>query len=500
MPRIAVAGFQHETNTFGATLATFADFELADSWPGLLRGPEVLSGTNGCNLPLAGFVQAAQAENDAQLIPILWCSAEPSSFVTDDAFERISGAILSGVADAGALDGIYLDLHGAMVTQSHQDGEGELLRRLRAQVGPDLPISISLDLHANLTSAMVEHASAICVFRTYPHLDMAETGARAYEALRHLISGTKLYHAFRQAPFLIPLQAQFTGLPPFSDLYASAAAQGAAPTGWAEFTAGFPAADIYDAGPAMLAYAPTIEEAEANADALMAQLLEAEARIDGTMLPAAQAVAEALALNTLAPVVLADVQDNPGAGGTSDTTGLLRALVEGGAGPAALAMLNDPEMAAKAHAAGKGATINGALGGKAGPDPWPYEGRFLVEALSDGRFAFTGQMLAGSVAETGPTALLRVMDDKSEVRVVVSSQRCQALDLAVFTHIGVDPAAHRLLAVKSTVHFRADFDPVAAQVIYVEAPGLHPCHLPQVPYVNLRKGVRLGPLGPVYPM
>ncbi len=500
MPRIAIAGFQHETNTFGATLAHYADFELANSWPGLLQGAQVIPGTLGSNLPLAGFVRQAQQDPSVELIPIVWCSAEPCSFVTDDAFDRISGMILDGVAQAGALDGIYLDLYGAMVTQSHQDGEGELLRRLHAQVGPDLPISISLDLHANLTARMVDLAASIDIFRTYPHLDMADSGGRAFTSLMYLIGGGRLCKAYRQGPYLIPLHAQFTGLPPFRDLYAATAAIGPAPTQWAEFAAGFPAADIFDAGPAILAYAPTQLEADRVADTLLSGLIAAEPQMNTALLSPADAVARAMSIHrqTGQPVVIVDVQDNPGAGGTSDTTGLLRALVEDSAGPVALAMLNDPQMAALAHTEGVGAQLTGSLGGTAGPHPDSFEGQYLVEALSDGKFPFSGQMYAGSIADTGPTAVLRVLHPQSEVRVVVSSQRCQALDLAVFEHIGIDPAAQRILAVKSTVHFRAAFDPIAAATLACVAPGLHPCQLTHVPYKNLRPGVRLEPLGPVF--
>ena len=130
MIRIAVAGFQHETNTFGATKAGFAEFEEADSWPGMLQGDTVISGTAGINLPMAGFVEAAMADPDVELLPIVWCSAEPSSYVTDGAFERISTLILDGLRQAGELDAVYLDLHGAMVTETHEDGEGELLSRV----------------------------------------------------------------------------------------------------------------------------------------------------------------------------------------------------------------------------------------------------------------------------------------------------------------------------------------------------------------------------------
>ena len=161
MIRILIAGFQHETNTFGATKARFEDFLQADSWPGLMQDKEIITGTEGINIPIAGFVDATRNEIDIELLPVVWASAEPSSYVTDDAFERITEMLLDGITKAGPLDGIYLDLHGAMVTESHEDGEGELLNRIRNVTGDDLPIVVSLDLHANLTELMVRHVSAI---------------------------------------------------------------------------------------------------------------------------------------------------------------------------------------------------------------------------------------------------------------------------------------------------------------------------------------------------
>ena len=499
MARIAVAGFQHETNTFGATRAAFADFEMADAWPGMLRGSEVISGVQGANLPMAGFARAARRDSSVCLLPIVWCSAEPSSYVTDDAFERISGMILGGVREAGALDGIYLDLHGAMATESHQDGEGELLSRLRALVGDELPIAVSLDLHANVTRAMTELASSISIFRTYPHLDMAETGARAFRALMRVVRGGRRPRvAWRRSPFLVPLHAQCTGAAPCAELYATVARMGSAPESWAELAMGFPAADIYDCGPSVCAYAETRAAADLAADELLAALTAAEGDFDCALLSPEESVAKARKIAAAAgrPAVIADVQDNSGAGGSSDTTGLLRALVLGGAKGAVLGMLNDPEIAARAHALGAGEIFAGELGGKT-PVSAPFGGRFVVEALSDGEFPFTGEMYAGCVAETGPTALLRVADERSEVRVVVGSKRCQCLDKAVFTHLGVNLSAQSIIAVKSSVHFRADYEPIAAAVLSVKSPGLNPCCLDEIPYQRLRPGVRIGPRGRV---
>ena len=181
MARIAIGGFQHETNTFSATNATFDDFARADGWPPLLRNSDLENGVAGMNLPIAGFIEAARALGH-QLIPLVWCSATPSGAVAADAFEQVAEMLQSSLAAARDVQAVYLDLHGAMVTTAHDDGEGELLRRIRAILPSDVPVVASLDLHANITPAMVEQSTALVAYRTYPHIDMADTGGRGRKA------------------------------------------------------------------------------------------------------------------------------------------------------------------------------------------------------------------------------------------------------------------------------------------------------------------------------
>jgi microcystin degradation protein MlrC len=249
--RVAIAGFQHETNTFAPARASFADFERADAWPGLTRGEALVRDFAAMNLPVTGFAKAARAAG-AAVVPILWCSAEPSAHVTADAFERVCAMICDGLAAARGLDGVYLDLHGAMVSEHLDDGQGEILRRVRAAIGRSTPLVASLDLHANVTPAMVEHADALTVFRTYPHLDMAETGARAFPLLCRVLDGRLAGKAFRQSPFLVPLCDQYTRAEPCRSLYAMLPALEGGAVASVDLAMGFPPADIADAGPAVV--------------------------------------------------------------------------------------------------------------------------------------------------------------------------------------------------------------------------------------------------------
>jgi microcystin degradation protein MlrC len=496
--KIAIAGFQHETNTFAPSLATFEEFAKQDAWPAMLMGDDVVAVMTGVNIPITGFIDEAARSTDWELLPILWCSAEPSSYVTDDAYERIVAMILDDIRNVDDLDGIYLDLHGAMVVQSFEDGEGELLRRIRDIVGDDMPVVVSLDLHSNTTSAMWEHATAITMFRTYPHVDMAVTGARAVRHMKRALDGKTTYKAWRQSPFLVPLTAQHTGSTPCRELYAKALNMGGDGILSAELSMGFPPADIHDAGPVVVAYGETQGAADAAADDLFQALLDAEPAFDDQLISPEEAVRRAMARDQ-GPVVIADAQDNAGAGASSDTVGVLEALINGRAQGAVLALLDDAESAVMAHDAGEGAEISLSLGGKSGqPGQQPFHGKFLVEALGDGRIKFSGTMYGGFEGDLGAMASLRVVDDTCDVRVVVGSIRCQCLDQDFFRHVGIEPSEQHIVVVKSSVHFRADFEPIAKEVLVAEAPGAHPCRLENVEYKNLRHGVRLGALGPVF--
>ena len=461
--RIAIAGFQHETNTFAPAPATFADFVKHDAWPGLTQGPALLEAVAGMNLPITGFIEATCRQR-YELQPMLWCSAEPSAHVTRDAFERIAAMLCQGLEQAGPLDGVYLDLHGAMVTEHYEDGEGEILRRVRAVVGEQIPVVVSLDLHANITQAMVDLATAMTVYRTYPHLDMAATGARVWGLLKQALAGKPLTGILHKPPFLIPLSAQCTDFEPNRSLYRYVQDLSVAGELNADFAAGFPPADIRECGPAVLVYGVDPTAVKQAADTLLAAVMAAEPAFENPLLEADEAVQLAMENTTDQPVVLADAQDNPGAGASSDTVGLLQALVRQRAQGAVMAIINDPAVAAEAHERGVGALFSAELGGKSGqPGQTSYRGTFRVEALGDGRFTCTGEMYRGMHTTLGPMALLRVEDEG--VRVIVGSERLQCLDQAIFRHLGVEPNQQRILVVKSTVHFRADFDPIAARTL-----------------------------------
>jgi microcystin degradation protein MlrC len=497
MTRIAVGGFLHETNTFAPTKATYADFVHGGGWPAMTHGGDVLKTMRNVNIGLAGFVDAAEGRG-WELVPTVACGASPSAHVTEDAFERIVKVMVDGIAAAGPLDAVYLDLHGAMVTEHLDDGEGEILARVRRVIGSDLPLVVSLDLHANVTPEMVEYADALIAYRTYPHVDMADTGRAAAGHLA-LLLGTKQKYAkaFRQLPFLIPISWQCTRDQPTEGIYRKLAAlqSDAVPT--LSFAPGFPAADFAHCGPSVFAYGRTQADADAAADQLAAIVEGHEDDFDGRIFSPDEGVLHAMDLATRAskPVVIADTQDNPGAGGDSDTTGMLRALVRNNATKAAIGVIYDPASAKAAHAAGVGASITLALGGKSGiPGDAPYRETFIVEQLSDGKFIASGPYYGGRDMDMGPSACLRIGD----VRVVVSSHKAQLADQSMYRYVGIEPTKQSILVNKSSVHFRADFEPIAEQLLICAAPGAMPADTAALPWTRLRPGVRIKPNGPAF--
>ncbi|MEM1386644.1 MAG: M81 family metallopeptidase [Pseudomonadota bacterium] len=485
MTRVAIAGFQHETNTFAPFPTTLDLFEAGGAWPALTRGAALEDTMSGLNLPMAGFMAACPHE----LVPIVWAAAEPGGYVDDAAFEQIVGEIVDGVSSA-APDAVYLDLHGAMVTRHYDDAEAEILRRVRAAIGPDTKLVASFDLHANLSRAVCDLTDAVTLYRTYPHVDLAETGARAARLLDQVLAAP-LAKAYAQVDLLLPITAQSTEFSPAREIYADLDAIDARSV---DIAMGFPPADIPDCGPSVFAYDPDPAKAQAAVTSITNAFAAAENDFDARLEPARACVARAMTLDS--PVVIADPQDNPGAGGTGDTTGVLRALIDAGATDAVLSMLYDPNAASAAHQAGVGAEIELTLGGGFAQFSEPLACRVRVERLSDGVFDFTGPMFGGARAHLGPVARLRLIG--TGITIVVGSRRAQNADQEMFRVVGIEPRDHAIVCVKSGVHFMADYLRVTDRILFAQAPGANPCDLPTLPYERLRPGVRLGPGGPVH--
>jgi microcystin degradation protein MlrC len=432
------------------------------------------------------------------LVGTAWAAASPSAHVTEEAFERVMKEMISGLKEALPLEGVYLDLHGAMVTQTFDDGEGEILRRVREVVGPRVPVVASLDLHANVTEAMMERVDAMVAYRTYPHVDMADTGARAARLLEQMLrTGNRLAGACQPIDFLTGLPSQCSFIEPCKGIYSYLSRLEEKSSAMLSFAPGFPMADFAECGMSVFGFGMNEAEVGAAVELLRQAVCDSE-RVFALRLHLPQdAVRRARERGQPgAPVVLADTQDNPGAGGNGDTTGLLKELIRQNAKDAVLGLLIDPASAKRAHEAGQGTTLSFSLGGKSNiENDSPFGGEFTVERLGDGRFTCTGPMFKGFRMQLGEMALLRSRAAPG-VRIALASRKCQAADQEMFRHLGVEPRMERVLALKSSVHFRADFEPIAKEVLVVKAPGPALADPAEFKWTKLRKGVRLGPLGP----
>ncbi len=499
MTRILIAGYQHETNTFAPSLADWAAFNTGEAFPAYVRGQAMVDQLTGVNIPIGGFIDQARRWQ-WELLPSAWAGASPSSYVTQDAFERIAQAILQDAqaAMAHGLDGIYLDLHGAAVAEHADDSEGELIARLRQLVGPAVPIVASLDLHANVTARMLRESDGLVSYRTYPHVDMAATGELAAQLMqRRLKLGRKEPLHVQRFPYLIALNAQSTWMAPAKEVYEQLIALDREHGAMLSFCMGFPASDFEECGPVIWAHG---EQARMAVERLYASAGQPDLWRP-EWLPAREAVSQALSLAAqhTAPVVLADTQDNPGAGGDSNTTGMLHALLQQGAGrqfpqQVALGLLYDPEAARMACEAGVGAQIECSLG-KAVPifsgglsDP-PLQGRFTVRAISDGRCRLLGPMMKGSTIQTGPSACLEI----EGIYIAVASGKMQMLDRELFRAVGIHPEHMKIVVVKSSNHFRADFTPIASHVLVAKAPGPMAADPGDLPWKKLSPQTRTRP-------
>ena len=498
--RIFVAGFQHETNTFAPSKADWPAFESGSAFPAFSQGEAMLERLAPTSLPMGGFIRSARQRGWA-LVPSAWAGASPSAHVTRDAFERIAEHI---VADArrGGFDAVYLDLHGAAVAEHVDDAEGELLERLRKVIGPVMPLVTSLDLHANVTMRMLQHASAMSAYRTYPHVDGADTGARAADLLAELWAHGKAWKTHQhRLPFLLPLNAQCTMMEPARGVYQRLSDRDERTGVRLSFAMGFPAADFDECGPVIFGHGADAEAVHKAVMDVAHEIIELRPDWALELFSPADAVQRALALAERSdkPVVIADTQDNPGAGADSNTTGMLHALLAAGAGrrfpgQVALGLMFDPAAAKTAHEAGVGASLDMTLGTAvrcfdgALSDP-PLRARFKVLSLSDGVVPMFGPMTAGGTVHLGQSACLEV----EGIRINVVSGQCQMLDLDLFRFLGVEPAAMKLLVNKSSVHFRAAFTPIASHTLVAVAPGPMAADPSALPWQRLAQGIATKP-------
>lgn len=496
---VLMAGFMHETNSFAFDRADWSKFNDRGASPSPTQGQAAINELADAQYCMSGFMKHARSRG-WDLKASLWCAAGPSSYVTEEAFEHICSEILKDVR-RGGFDAIYLDIHGAAMAENAPDAEGELLERIRAITGPDLPIVGSLDLHANVTERMLRLADGLVAYRTHPHVDQVETGVRAGELLdRRIALGRKEKVSSARFQYLISATAMPTTRQPARGLYDYIAEIDETYDTILTFCMGFPASDFTGCGPVVWAYG---DRAEVAVQKYMERAAEpSQWRCDTPAIDDAVARAVSLAALSKKPIVIADTQDNPGAGGTGTTTGALRALIKAGAGKTfpnsvVLGLIWDPDAARKAHAAGVGATVRMSVGKAVqtydGQSDAPIDASWKVHGLSDGKVVLKGPRRGGYAASVGPTACLEL----DGVFVIICSSRIAADHVEFFQMVGVEPTSMRILVVKSSNHFRADFEPLVADpltdIIIAKAKGAFAIDPVDLPWKNLPPEMRLQP-------
>ena len=483
--RIAVGCIGHETNTFSPVPTTLDSFKKG----GYYRGDEIMDVFRGTRTITGGFLAAAEQFN-LQPVPLLWTFATPSAVVEQTAYQALKAEFLTFLRDAGELDGVLLDLHGAMVTDMLEDVEGDLIQAVREAVG-ETRIVTTLDLHANITAKMAHNTDIIIGFDTYPHIDCYERGFEAGQLLFGMNAGRiQPTLAYRQLPLLTAPPAQCTMKPPMIDvLKALHALERERGVVTATLSMGFPFADITDAGVSVLVTTNgDMALAGQYADRFAAYIWEMRAAFTFNLYTVEAAIEIANQADN-GPIVLAEGADNPGGGGPCDGTTLLQKFIEADVQDAVIAVIADPESVTKAVSAGVGDSVELRVGGKTDTRhgaPIALTGR--VKTLSDGRFTLKGPMGRGTLGQMGTTAVVQV----GGIEIILTERRIQPYDAEVLRSVGIEPRARKLIALKSAVHFRADYTPIAHQILDVDTPGVHSPNLFSYDYQRLRR--------PIYPL
>lgn len=471
MKKVLIAQFKHEGNGFNRNLTQLEAFTAQN----YREGQEMLDYYRDVNLEPAGFIDVAEEEG-WQVMPAIATFAPPSGTVADAAFETICDKLVAATKAAMPLDGVLLSLHGAMVVESYPDSELEIVRRVRAVVGAQVPIFVSLDPHCNISHEMAAEVQGMYAFRTSPHIDQRKTGVKvarmlaecfrrgqmptcvlARKAMLVGFDGARTYHD--HGPFLdaIKLADGFEKDPDILGI---------------SINAGYSKTDSPVIGPsaAVTGYAPEARLREIAA-AMMDECWKRRTETAERIVSLEEALAALRAHKPGdKPLVLGDYGDSPAGGAYGDGTALLKMLLDEGVTNAVLAPMCDAAAAKAAVAAGEGATIHLALGGKWDPEHGggPIERDWSVVKVSDGNFTFKGPYGTGTTGTFGPSALIR----SGGVDVVVIANQKGMFDQEQLRIFGIEPTAKDVLVIKSMQGYRADFQPIASVCLDVDSGGI----------------------------
>jgi microcystin degradation protein MlrC len=487
--RLLIAMMKHETNTFSPVPTPLERFRP-------LYGEAAIGAFRGTGTGLGAYLDLAERQGAEIVLPIA-AGASPSRPVEDAAYAHITDTILEAVA-RGGYDGIMLDLHGAMVTESLEDGEGQFLKQLRA-IDPKTPVAVSLDMHANLYDEIIANATVVTGYRTYPHVDTYETSKLAGEILLHAIRGeVRPVMAWRNEPMLPHVMRQGTDDHPNKELQHRCATMTAEGALAASLFTGFPHADITNAGlSAVVVTDGDLKLAEDLRDELLGRAwVEREAFVY-QIEPLQQSVARAKGMPSAqpsdGPIVLLDHYDNCASGGTMDTTAVLAEILRQGLEEVAAFAIYDPEAVQQAIAAGIGGRVTLSIGGKIAMPAIPAKSAPLtvtgtVKTISNGRYKNRGPMARGVQMDMGPSVVL----DTGPVEIVLISRHVEPSDLNCLLSLGIDPMQKRYVMLKSRIHWRAGLGKFARAVVECAGVGVCTSDYSQLRFSKVRR--------PIYPL
>ncbi|WP_404300919.1 M81 family metallopeptidase [Alicycliphilus denitrificans] len=481
--KVLIARLNHETNTFSPVPTPLAAFNPS-------YGDEAYRANKGMRTAMAAFIDLAE-DLGATLVTPVSATANPSGPVHAPAYDELTRCIVEA---APGCDAILLDLHGAMVAENSADGEGDLLARVRA-AAPGVPLGVALDLHGNITEKMVHHADVMVGFKTYPHIDMYETGEHAGRLLLQMLRGEAHYCVcWHRLPLMSHTLRSTTLEGPMQGAVAAARTLEAQGLPAVTVFAGFALADIEAPCMSVVATcrADGLDAAQAAVDGLARQIWGRRDDYVYRSEPLADSLrrAQQLAADATRPVLLLDHGDNCMSGGTCDTMDVLQAALDLGLSDIAVGPLCDPEAVHTLAAAGMGAEVEIALGNKVALDhigrhKQPLRLRGTVRAVSDGSYTVTGPIYTGQLCHMGRS----VCFDIGAAQIVVTEQTHEPWDLGVFHCVDIDPTQFRYLLLKSRMYCRPVFVPLSAGLVECDSPGVTTSDFGRFPFAKVNRPV-----------
>lgn len=487
--RIATGCISHESSTFTPVGTSYESFMERF---GDVRGVAILKKFRGANTPTGGFIDGAEAHG-FELIPTIMAVAHPSGPVPGAALDRLINEMLAGFQAASPLDGVLLELHGAMVAEGIDDGEGYILSAVRALVGPHVPIVAQLDIHSSVSELMIEKADVLIGRESYPEIDQAARGRECADVLVRMVrDGLRPTMVLRKLPMIWGMN-QVTAHAPMNAAIAELHRIETIPgVVCGSIATGFPLSDVPDMGSSVYIVTDNnMALAQQLADQLCDWIWARRADWQLTMPPFREALATAQAQG-LYPVIFADRNDNCGGGSPGDSTGTLQGFIDAGLQDACVLYMVDSKSVDACHKVGVGATITLDIGGKSSPlQGAPVRMTVEVMAISDGRFRYEGPMYDGLDGDYGPSAHV----NQNGIHIILTYGREQPMGLAFSRSLGLDPKAMRYICVKSAAHFRAAFEPWAGAIHVISEPSVHSADIGHIKYYKL--GRKLYPFDPM---